>query len=108
MKEGARMREIERLQWALVHMEGRKAKVEALFEHYSQFAHYEPQNPETKYYRLWIGDLEAFESYYNAVQDLNEKYGDRAIYHLGEISPGCDLENRFREILGIWTDTKLN
>ena len=95
------------LQWALVHMSGRKAKVEALFEHYSQFAHYKPQNTGAKYYKLWLGDLEMFESYYNAVQDLNEKYGDHAIFHLGEISPGCDLENKFREILGIWTDTKL-
>lgn len=85
-----------------------KLHVEALFQSAAQAEdNYIIRNPEKKRYLLFVDSLERFERYYNDVQDLNEIYGDRAIFHLDEISQGYEFDTRFREILGIWTDTEL-
>lgn len=85
-----------------------KLVVEALFSNQVQAEdNYKIQNPEKKRYLLSVDDLELFERFYNDVQDLNEQYGDHAIFHIDEITPGCDLETRFRTILEIWTNTEL-
>lgn len=85
-----------------------KLVVEAMFSNPVQAEdNYKIQNPERKRYLLFVDDLESFERFYNDIQDLNEQYGDRAIYHLDEITPGADLETKFRNILGIWTNTEL-
>ena len=65
------------------------------------------RNPETKRYVLNIDDLGRFEEFYNFIQDLNEKHGEKAIYHLKDGNFSTDEENRFRNILNIWTDTKI-
>lgn len=64
-------------------------------------------NPERKRYILRVDDLERFEEFYNLVQDLNEKYGDHAIFHLKDGNFTADEENRFRHMLNIWTDLKI-
>jgi len=85
-----------------------KLVVEALFSNQVQAEdNYKIQNPEKKRYLLSVDDLELFERFYNDVQDLNEQYDDHAIYHLDEITPGADLETKFRNILGIWTNTEI-
>lgn len=85
-----------------------KLVVEAMFSNPGQAEdNYKIQNPEKKRYLLFVDDLEAFERFYNDIQDLNEQYGDHAIYHLDEIALNVDLENKFRTILGIWTSTEI-
>lgn len=85
-----------------------KLVVEALFSNQVQAEdNYKIQNPEKKRYLLSVDDLESFERFYNDIQDLNEQYGDYAIYHLDEITLNVDLENKFRTILGIWTSTEI-
>lgn len=64
-------------------------------------------NPEVKRYLLHVDDLERFEEFYNFIQDLNEKHGKKAIYHLKDGNFSVDEENRFRSILNIWTDIKI-
>lgn len=64
-------------------------------------------NPEIKRYLLHVDDLERFEEFYNFIQDLNECYREKAIYHLKDGNFSTDEENRFRSILNIWTDTKI-
>lgn len=64
-------------------------------------------NKEVKRYLLHTDELERFEEFYNFIQDLNENYGDYAIFHLEEGNFSTDEENRFRSLLGIWTNTKI-
>lgn len=104
------------MKWAVVYIIDRKTQddqksklhVEALFSSPVQAEdNYIIRNPENKRYILHVDDLEEFETVYNSIQDLNERYGEKAIFHLGDLSLGCDKENKYRQILGIWTDTKL-
>lgn len=60
-----------------------------------------------KWYVLDLDRLERFEEFYNFVQDINEQYGDYAIFHINDGGFSVDEENRFRSLLGIWTDTKI-
>lgn len=64
-------------------------------------------NQEIKRYLLRVEDLERFEEFYNFIQDLNEKHGEKAIFHLADGNFSTDEGNRFRQILNIWTDTKI-
>lgn len=64
-------------------------------------------NSENKRYILHVSLLDRFEEFYNFIQDLNEKYGEKAIYHLKDGDFSTDEENRFRQLLGIWTETKI-
>ena len=58
-----------------------KIKVEALFSNPCQADNYNAPNKEIKRYLLRLEDLEEFERFYNFIQDINEKYGDHAIFH---------------------------
>ena len=104
------------LRWALVSFADRSAqddhkskiKIEALFNSPVQCEdNYTIRNPEVKRYIIFVDYLERFERYYNDVQDLNEEYGDHAIFHLDEISQGYEWDTKFRTILDIWADTEL-
>ena len=81
------------LKWAVVTMIDRstqddrrsKVRVEALFSSPAQAEdNYIIRNPEIKRYILNIDDLERFEEFYNHVQDINEKFGDHAIFHIND------------------------
>lgn len=61
-----------------------------------------------KWYVLNLDRLERFEEFYNFVQDINEQYGDYAIFHINEGGFLVDELNCFRSILNIWTDTRIN
>jgi hypothetical protein len=61
-----------------------------------------------KWYVLDLDRLEHFEKFYNFVQDINEQYGDYAIFHINDGSFLVDELNCFRSILNIWTDTRIN
>ena len=100
------------MKWAIVYMIDRKTQddrksklsVEALFENPVQAEdNYIIPNPERKRYIIHVDDLEEFEIVYNQFQDLREKYGDRAIFHIKDLDFGCDKENKWREILKIYT-----
>lgn len=104
------------MKWAIVYMIDRKtqddrkskAVVEALFSSPVQAKdNYIICNSEIKRYILHVNDLEEFEAVYNEIQNLNEKYNEKAIFHLNELGLDCDKENKYRQLLGIWTDTKL-
>ena len=103
------------MNWALFTMIDRKTQddrksklnVEALFSNPCQTDNYNAPNKEIKRYLLPLEDLEEFERFYNFVQDLNEKYGEYAIFHLKDGNFTTDQENKFRTILDIWTDTKI-
>lgn len=60
-----------------------------------------------KWYILDFDRLERFEEFYNFVQDINEQYGDYAIFHISDGEFLVDELNCFRYILDIWTDTKI-
>ena len=103
------------MKWAVVSMidrntqdDGRsKVNVEALFSSPVQAEdNYIIRNPEIKRYILNVDDLERFEEFYNHVQDINEKYGDHAIFHINDGFTVDEL-NRFRTLLNLWTDTKI-
>ena len=84
-----------------------KVNVEALFSSPVQAEdNYIIRNPEIKRYILNIDDLERFEDFYNHVQDINEKFGDHAIFHIND-GFSVDELNRFRTLLNLWTDTKI-
>lgn len=84
-----------------------KVNVEALFSSPVQAEdNYIIRNPEIKRYVLNVNDLERFEEFYNHVQDINEKYGDHAIFHIND-GFSVDELNRFRTLLNLWTDTKI-
>ena len=105
------------LKWAVVTMidrstqDDKKSKIQiaGLFENpivaEDSFMPYLP-NKEVKRYLLRVEDLERFEAFYNHVQDINEKFGDHAIFHING-SFTVDELNRFRTILNLWTDTKI-
>lgn len=103
------------MKWAVITMIDRstqddkksKVKVEALFNSPVQAEdNYIIRNPEIKRYILNIDDLERFEAFYNHVQDINEKFGDHAIFHIND-GFSVDELNRFRTLLNLWTDTKI-
>lgn len=103
------------MKWAVITMidrstqDDRKSKVnvEALFSSPVQAEdNYIIRNPEIKRYILNIDDLERFEEFYNHVQDINEKFGDHAIFHIND-GFSVDELNRFRTLLNLWTDTKI-
>lgn len=103
---------IKSMKWAVIYMidrttqDDRKSKisVEALFSSPVQAEeNYILKNTECKRYIIHIDDLEEFETVYNMFQDLREKYGDYAIYHIEDLKLGCDKENKWREILKIFT-----
>ena len=84
-----------------------KVNVEALFSSPVQAEdNYIIRNPEIKRYILNIDDLERFEDFYNHVQDINEKFGDHAIFHIND-GFSVDELTRFRTLLNLWTDTKI-
>ena len=84
-----------------------KVNVEALFSSPVQAEdNYIIRNPEIKRYILNIDELERFEAFYNHVQDINEKFGDHAIFHIND-GFSVDELNRFRTLLNLWTDTKI-
>lgn len=105
------------MRWAVVSMidrstqDDKKSKIQiaGLFENpivaEDSFMPYLP-NKEIKRYLLRVEDLERFEAFYNHVQDINEKYGDYAIFHINEGFTVDEL-NRFRTLLNLWTDTKI-
>ena len=64
-------------------------------------------NQEVKRYILHVSLLDRFEKYYNFVQDLNEKYGKKAIYHLNEGNFTYDEKCLFWNMLNLWTSTEL-
>ena len=85
-----------------------KVNVEALFSSPIQAEdNYIIRNPEIKRYILNIDNLERFEEFYNFIQDLNEKHGEKAIFHLSDGNFTTDEENLFRQILNIWTNTRI-
>ena len=103
------------MNWAVITMidrstqDDRKSKVniEALFSSPVQAEdNYIIRNPEIKRYILNIDDLERFEEFYNHVQDINEKFGDHAIFHINDGFTVDEL-NRFRTLLNLWVDTKI-
>lgn len=103
------------MKWAVITMIDRsiqddkksKVNVEALFSSPAQAEdNYIIRNTEIKRYILNIDDLERFEEFYNHVQDINEKYGDHAIFHIND-GFSVDELNRFRTLLNLWTDTKI-
>lgn len=106
------------MRWAVVSMIDRstqddhrsKIQIAGLFENPTvaedSFLPHLP-NKKVKRYLLHTEDLESFEKFYNFVQDLNEEYGDYAIYHIKDGDFSTDEQNRFRTLLGIWTDTKI-
>ena len=105
------------LKWAVITMVDRstqddkksKIQIAGLFENpivaEDSFMPYLP-NQEIKRYLLRVEDLERFEAFYNHVQDINEKYGDHAIFHIND-GFSVDELNRFRTLLNLWTDTKI-
>lgn len=104
------------MKWAVITMIDRKTQddrkskinVEALFSNPMQAEdNYNAPNKEIKRYILHIDELERFEEFYNFIQDLNEKYGEKAIFHLKDGIFTVDEESKFRSMLGIWTDTKI-
>lgn len=104
---------VENLKWAVVSVVDRstqddkksKVSVEALFSSPVQAEdNYIIRNPEHKRYIIHVDDLEEFEAVYNQFQDLREKYGDHAIFHIKDLNLGCDKENKWREILKIYTN----
>lgn len=104
------------INWALFTMVDRstqddwksKVNVEALFSHPIQAEdYYKVPSKEVKRYILHVDDLERFEEFYNFIQDINEKYGEKAIYHLKDGNFTVDEQNKFRCMLNIWTDTKI-
>ena len=105
------------MKWAVITMVDRstqddhrsKIQIAGLFENpivaEDSFMPYLP-NKEIKRYLLRVEDLERFEAFYNHVQDINEKYGDHAIFHIND-GFSVDELNRFRTLLNLWTDTKI-
>lgn len=100
------------MKWAVVCFVDRKTQdsrksmlhVEALFSSYSQAKdNYIIRNQETKRYIIHVDDLEEFETIYNQFQDLHENYGDYAIFHIKDLHLSCDVENKYREILEVYT-----
>lgn len=102
------------LKWAVIAIIDRKTQddnrskvsVEALFQNPEQAEDcYIPCNADVvRRYIVHVDKIEEFENVYNAFQDLREKYGKYAIFHIKDLGLGCDTERKYREILGIYTD----
>lgn len=104
------------LNWAAFTMidrstqDDRKSKitVAGLFSYLSNAEDFIKTLPaEHKWYTLDFDRLERFEEFYNYVQDINEKYGDYAIFHINDGGFLVDELSCFRNILDLWTDTKI-
>lgn len=102
----------DNLKWAVVSMIDRKTQddrkskvsVEALFQNPTQAEdNYIIRNPEHKRYIIHVDYLEKMEKVYNQFQDLREKYGEKAIFHIEDLRLGCDEENKWRQILEVYT-----
>lgn len=100
------------MKWAVVYFVDRstqddgksKLHVEALFSRLAQAEdNYIIRNPEIKRYILRVENLERFEAFYNHLQDIKEKYGDCAIYHISDDFT-VDEQNRFRTLLNAWNN----
>ena len=112
------MKNLDNLKWAVVRFinrdmqDDRKDKIDVigLFSNpivaEDSFIPHLP-NQDVKRYIVHIDDLERFEEFYNFVQDINEKYGDYAIFHINDGDFLVDELNKYRQLLGIWTDTKI-
>ena len=107
---------LNRLNWAVFTMIDRttqddkksKITVSGLFSYPENAENFIKTLPrEHKWYTLDLDRLERFEEFYNYVQDINEKYGDYAIFHINDGGFTVDELNCFRSILDIWTDTKI-
>lgn len=107
------------LKWAVFTMVDRKTQddyrskvnVCALFSNPTVAEYYlipNLPNQEIKRYVLHASLIDRFEEFYNFIQDLNEKYSEKAIYHLNEGNFTCDEETLFRNTLNLWTSTELN
>lgn len=100
------------MEWAVVYFADRKTQdnekskleVEALFSSPVQAEDNYIIRNDVKRYILRVDDLERFEEFYNFLQDLKIKYGEKAIYHLDEKHFTVDEENKFRALLNAWTD----
>lgn len=99
------------MKWAVVYFIDRstqddhrsKLNVEALFSNPVQAEdNYLIRNKEIKRYILHVDDLERFEEFYNFLQDLKSKYGEKAIFHLDEKYFSVDEQNKFRHMLNAW------
>lgn len=107
---------LNRLNWAVFTMIDRstqddkksKITVSGLFSYPENAENFIKTLPvEHKWYMLDTDRLERFEKFYNYVQDINEKYGDYAIFHINDGGFAVDELNCFRSILDLWTDTKI-
>lgn len=107
---------LNRLNWAVFTMIDRttqddkksKITVSGLFSYPENAENFiKTLPPGHKWYMLDTDRLERFEKFYNYVQDINEKYGDYAIFHINDGGFTVDELNCFRSILDIWTDTKI-
>ena len=100
------------MKWAVVYFidrntqDDRKSKlnVEALFSSPVQAENNYITRNDVKRYILHVDDLDRFEEFYNFLQDLKTKYGEKAIYHLDEQFFTVEEENKFRQLLNAWTD----
>jgi hypothetical protein len=107
---------LNRLNWAVFTMIDRttqddkksKITVSGLFSYPENAENFIKALPaEHKWYMLDADRLERFEEFYNYVQDINEKYGDYAIFHINDGGFTVDELNCFRSILDLWTDAKI-
>jgi len=112
------MKNLDNLKWAVVSFTSRdtqddrmdKINIAGLFSNpivaEDSFIPHLP-NQDVKRYLVHVDDLERFEEFYNFVQDINEKFGDYAIFHINDGDFLVDELNKYRQLLGIWTDTKI-
>ena len=107
---------LNRLNWAVFTMIDRstqddhrsKISVAGLFAYPANAEDFIKTLPsEHEWHILDLDRLERFEEFYNYVQDINEKYGEYAIFHINDGGFTVDELNCFRYILDIWTDTKI-
>lgn len=100
------------MKWAVVYFIDRKTQddrksklnVEALFSSPVQAENNYITRNDVKRYILHVDDLDRFEEFYNFLQDLKTKYGEKAIYHLDEQFFTVEEENKFKQLLNAWTD----
>lgn len=107
---------LNRLNWAVFTMIDRstqddkksKITVSGLFSYPENAENFIKMLPDGhNWYMLDTDRLERFEEFYNYVQDINEKYGDYAIFHINDGSFLVDELSCFRNILDLWTDAKI-
>jgi hypothetical protein len=107
---------LNRLNWAVFTMldrstqDDRKSKINVAgaFSYPSNAEDFIKTLPaDHKWYILDFDHLERFEEFYNFVQDINEEYGEHAIFHINDGGFLVDELNCFRYMLNIYVDTKL-